>query len=99
MKDKINVKKLKRKISKCHEMIAKAKSIKSNALTWSDEEIKVLKKLFDNRAEKEAVIHLEKLIGPYRPKSAGLRPNKAAKSKQRRTKTAGKKKVMQKNAR
>ena len=64
MKDKINIKKLQNKISKCHEMIAKAKNMKTDAVTWSDEEIKVLKKLFDNRAEKEAAVHLEKLIGP-----------------------------------
>ena len=80
-------------------MIAKAKSIKFDAVTWSDEEIGVLKKLFDNRAEKEAAIHLEKLIGPYSPTPVSSRPNKPVKSKRTRTKAAVKKKVLQKNAR
>ena len=96
MKDKINIEKLKRKISRCHEMIAKAKSIKFDSAAWSDEEIKVLKKLFDNRAEKEAAIHLEKLIGPYSKMPVASRPNKRVKSKRTRKKTAVKKKVLQK---
>lgn len=91
MKDKINIEKLKRKISRCHEMIAKAKSIKFDSVNWSDEEIVVLKKLFDNQAEKEAAIHLEKLIGPYGTKSA--------RSKRGRTKGSVKKKVLQKSGR
>jgi len=99
MKDKINIEKLRRKISRCHEMIAKAKSIKFDAVTWSDEEIGVLKKLFDNRAEKEAAIHLEKLIGPYSPTPVSSRPNKPVKSKRTRTKASVKKKVLQKNVR
>ena len=97
MKNQIDIEKLKRKISRCHEMIAKAKSMKFDAVTWSDEEIKVLKKLFDNQAEKEAAIHLEKLIGPYGTTPAASKP---VKSKCRRTKKAAvKKKVLQKNAR
>ena len=99
MKDKINVEKLKRRISRCYEMIAKAKSMKSDAVKWSDEEIEVLKKLFHNRAEKEAAIHLEKLIGPYSTTPVASGPNKPVKSKRTRTKAAVKKKVLQKNVR
>ena len=80
-------------------MIAKAKNMKFDAVRWSDEEIGVLKKLFDNRAEKEAAIHLEKLIGPYSPASVASRPNNPVKSKRTRTKAAVKKKVLQKNSR
>lgn len=80
-------------------MIAKAKSIKFDAVAWSDEEIKVLKKLFGNQAEKEAAIHLERLIGPYSTTPAASRPNKPVKSKRTRTKAAVKKKVLQKNRR
>ncbi len=99
MKNKINIEKLKRKISKCHEMIAKAKNMKFDAVTWSDEEIKVLKKLFDNRPEKEAAIHLEKLIGPYSTTPVASSSNKPVVSKRTRTKAAVKKKVLQKNVR
>ncbi len=97
MKKKIDIEKLRRRISRCHEMIAQAKRMKSDGVNWSDEEIGVLKKLFDNRAEKEAAIHLEKLIGPYSTTPVASRPNKPVKSKRTRTKATVKKKVLQKN--